>query len=330
MLIDSAYAVSHRTQLLVSLLSDVPLYLLYGLICLSSYYICRFFPLRTTKWYILLPILIVAAFIASGVTLLLGDNWIQFIDSFNLSTSIIKIYEPWVLGIYGILILVFLLISAIHYVIIAFEQSKEIERRTLELQLLAQDAELRALRAQIDPHFLFNSLNSISALTTVDPEKARSMTILLGDFFRKSLNLSAQKYILLKDELDLISDFLTIEQIRFGLRLKVKLNIEDICKKVMVPPLILQPLVENAVRHGIAHLIEGGTIEINCRKLGNRLSIEVKNPVEPERPKSKSTGLGLKNVQLRLSTLYANEAHVEIESTNSFFHIKINLPIFEG
>ena len=214
-----------------------------------------------------------------------------------------------------------------HYVIIGFERSNESERQTFELRLLAQDAELRALRAQIDPHFLFNSLNSISALTTNDPAKARTMTLMLADFFRKSLDLGSRNSIPINDELALISEFLTIEQVRFGARLQIDQDIKEECQKVMVPPLILQPLVENAVRHGIAHLVNGGTIRIHCERRGDRLVIQIENPIDSDRPRRKGSGLGLKNVRLRLDTLYGNEARVDVEETNEYFRVMLLLPL---
>jgi LytS/YehU family sensor histidine kinase len=270
---------------------------------------------------------IVAGFIAAGVEFLIGYNWILLIDSLKLTSPILPLYEFWLAGIFGYLILVFLLVAAMHYIIITFEQSQEAERQTLELQVLAQDAELRALRAQIDPHFLFNSLNSISALTASDPAKARSMTIMLGNFFRKSLDLSAQKYILLDDELKLISEFLTIEQVRFGSRLRIEQEIKEECRKISIPPLLLQPIVENAVRHGIAHLIDGGTVRIQCDLTDQRLTVQIENPVDPDRPKRKGIGLGLKNVRLRLDTIYGNNARVDVEETNEYFRVKLSFPI---
>jgi LytS/YehU family sensor histidine kinase len=235
-------------------------------------------------------------------------------------------YEPWIAGIFSLLVLIFLLIAATHYVIISFEQSRETELQTFELKVLAQDAELRALRAQIDPHFLFNSLNSISALTASDPAKARTMTLLLADFFRKSLEFGGKKNISLENELSLVSDFLTIEQVRFGSRLKVEQDIQEECKKALVPPLILQPLIENAVRHGIAHLVEGGTVRIHCEGRGGKLCLQVDNPVDVDRPKRKGTGVGVRNVRSRLETLYGNEARVDVEETNEYYRIKLSFP----
>ncbi len=260
LLIEAPYIISYNSQWAGLLLCDIPLELFFAFVCLSSYYLCRSFPIKTTRWYNLFAILLIAAAIAAGIELAVGYGWVQLIDSFKITSAVAPLYEPWVAGIYSVLGLIFLLVAAMHYVIIAFEQSGDAERQAFELKLLAQDAELRALRAQIDPHFLFNSLNSISALTTNDPARARTMTLMLADFFRKSLELGSRDFIPLNDELALISDFLTIEQVRFGARLKVEKDIAENCGRALVPSLILLPLVENAVRHGIAHCVDGGTI----------------------------------------------------------------------
>jgi signal transduction histidine kinase len=327
LLIELPFIFTYKNLSAVLLLSDIPLYIFFAFICLSSYYLCRAFPVKTTKWYNLLSLFVVAAAIAAGIELIMGYGWVQLIDSFKLGPPIGSLYEPWIAGISSILVLIFLLVASMHYVIIASERSNESERQTYELRLLAQDAELRALRAQIDPHFLFNSLNSISSLTTNDPEKARTMTLMLADFFRKSLELGSHNHISLKDELALITEFLTIEQVRFGARLKVEMDIKEDCQKVMVPPLILQPLVENAVRHGIAHLVEGGTIQFHCERRGDRIVIQIQNPIDLDRPRRKGSGLGLKNVRARLNTLYGYEARVDVEETNEYFQINLTVPI---
>jgi two-component system, LytTR family, sensor histidine kinase AlgZ len=327
LLIEIPFVFQYKNQWAVFLLSDIPLNLFFSFICLSSYYLCKVFPVKTTQWYNLISLFIVAAFIVAGIELLAGYGWVHLIDSLKIAPAISPLYEPWIAGIFSELVLIFLLIASMHYVIIGFERSNESERQTFELKLLAQDAELRALRAQIDPHFLFNSLNSISALTTNDPAKARTMTLMLADFFRKSLDLGSRSKIPLHDELALILEFLTIEQVRFGARLKIEQDIKEECQKVMIPPLLLQPLVENAVRHGIAHLVEGGTVRIHCEKRGDRLVIQIGNPIDPDCPKRKGTGLGLKNVRSRLDTLYGNEARVDVEETNEYFQVILLLPL---
>jgi len=330
LLIEIPFIYTYKNQWVVFLLSDIPLSIFFAFICLSSYYLCRIFPIKITHWYNLLSLFLVAGCIATGVELLIGYGWIQLIDSLKIASAVSPLYEPWIAGIFTILVLIFLLVASLHYVIIGFERSSESERQTFELKLLAQDAELRALRAQIDPHFLFNSLNSISALTTSDSGKARTMTLMLADFFRKSLELGARNHIPLHDELALILEFLTIEQVRFGGRLKVEQEIKEECQKVMIPPLLLQPLVENAVRHGIAHLVEGGTIRLQCERRVDRIVIQIQNPIDLDRPRRKGSGLGLKNVRSRLNTLYGNEARLDVEETNDYFQIKLSFPIYNN
>lgn len=207
-----------------------------------------------------------------------------------------------------------------------FEASREVERRAYELKLLAQDAELRALRAQIDPHFLFNSLNSISALTTQDPSAAREMCILLGDFLRKSLKVGTEEKISLSEEIALIMNFLAIEKVRFGNRLNVEMNVDERSTSTAVPPLLLQPLIENAIKHGIAQRIDGGTIVLSSEQNGSTLHIKIKNPVDADQKKVIGNKIGLQNVKDRLRKLYGNDARIDTELEDGFFVVDLSLP----
>jgi two-component system, LytTR family, sensor histidine kinase AlgZ len=135
----------------------------------------------------------------------------------------------------------------------------------MQVRMLTRDAELRALKAQVNPHFLFNSLNSISALTSSDAAKAREMCILLGEFLRRTLGLGEKSAIPLEEEMSLIRAFLSVEKIRFGERLRMEMTVPKECLDFSVPPLLLQPLVENGVGHGIANLVEGGSIRLDVK-----------------------------------------------------------------
>ena len=140
----------------------------------------------------------------------------------------------------------------------AFGASQAAERRALQFEIASREAELRALRAQIHPHFLFNSLNSINALIAARPEEARRLCVRLGDFLRRSLTFGSREAIPLAEELDLAEQLLSIEKVRFGERLSHAIVADEAARACTVPPLLLQPLVENAVTHGIAQLLEGG------------------------------------------------------------------------
>src|SRR5262249_38358585 len=153
------------------------------------------------------------------------------------------------------------------YAALAAAASREAERRDAESRTLAREAELQALRMQLNPHFLFNSLHSIAALATLDGARAREMCVRLADFLRSSLRLGSKESIPLREELALAKNYLDVERVRFGERLQVHEEIEPACEDCGVPALLLQPLVENAVKHGIAGLVEGGCIRVAAQRL---------------------------------------------------------------
>jgi LytS/YehU family sensor histidine kinase len=226
-------------------------------------------------------------------------------------------------------VLVFLLVLSVHYVVLAFEAVRDAERHQFELQVLTRDAELRALRAQIDPHFLYNSLNSISALTTVDPPGARRMCLLLGEFMRNTLKVSMLDRIPLSDELALADGFLGIEQVRFGARLRVERAIDASASACRIPPLVLQPLMENAVAHGIARMIDGGVIRLAIARKGDRVTILVENPRDPDEPPRRGAGVGLDNVRRRLAAAFPGSARMDAAQTPDGFRVELELPCVE-
>jgi LytS/YehU family sensor histidine kinase len=196
----------------------------------------------------------------------------------------------------------------------------------METSIQAREAELRALKAQINPHFLFNSLNSISALTSIDPSRARDMCVLLGDFLRLTLGLGEKTSVRFSEELDLLQKYMAIEKVRFGERLKMHEEIQEESKVCLLPPLLLQPLVENAVKHGIASLPEGGEIRLAVQRQNGRLAILVENSWDPEAPPRRSGGLGLKNVQRRLEARYGKDASLRISTEGELFQVSLSLP----
>jgi LytS/YehU family sensor histidine kinase len=213
-----------------------------------------------------------------------------------------------------------------HLVLAVVERSRAAERRALELQVLARDAELKALKAQLDPHFLFNSLNSVAALIGTDAPAARRMCFLMAGFFRKSLGLGRREAIPLAEEIYLAETFLAIEEVRFGDRLRARFEIEESALALAVPPLVLQPLVENAVHHGVAHLVEGGEVRVAARRRDDLLELTVENPCDPERPASRGAGVGLANVGARLEALFGHRARLAVEATPERFRVALLLP----
>ena len=194
-------------------------------------------------------------------------------------------------------------------------------RREERLRELAARSELKALKAQINPHFLFNALNSISALISSDPEEAQRTLERLAGIFRGTLLASEKETVPLRKEMELVDAYLDVERARFGKRLRVEESIDDAARDVPVPPLILQPLVENAVRHGISPAVEGGTLRISAEIEGGHLHIVVLDDGQGtgliELEEMLSGGYGLRNVRDRLQTRFGEGDWFRFESSKA-------------
>ncbi|HEY1042560.1 MAG TPA: histidine kinase [Telluria sp.] len=302
----------------------VPMTLVYAFAAgFPAYYLCRAFPLAGAASFRLVGVLAVSAVMAAGVWTAAVMAWNEVLAAGGAG---IAISRPARAVIFGIGIALYLLCAMANYLVNEFERTRTAERREMQSKLMAQDAELRMLRTQIDPHFLFNSLNSISALTSVDPKRAREMTLQLSDFFRHSLGLEAHRKVTLEEEATLVRHFLAIEKVRFGQRLGVLLEIEDEARPCLLPPMILQPLVENAVKHGIGALPEGGTVSVLARRTGSILRVTVENDVDPDAAPMGGNGIGLSNVRNRLAAAYAHQASVHWSHENNKFRVELALP----
>jgi two-component system, LytTR family, sensor histidine kinase AlgZ len=304
----------------------LPMTVIYAFLCLSSWYLCIFFPLQKGNLLRLFAVFVPAALVSSMIWILAGKVLIDMLGSAPPLLLQRESYSRMAPFLAAAGILLFLLNVAVNYLMIFFNKNIDMERRALQLRLLAQQAEMKALKAQIDPHFLFNSLNSISALITIDAAGSRKMCLMLSDFLRKSLRLGAKKFITLEEELELSSMYLDIEKIRLGSRLVVTMHIKEECKKCIVPPLLLQPLVENALTHGIRHLLDGGEIRIAAEKYGSHLQIAVENSQDPEKPSQKGEGIGLANVRGRLMALFESEARLECMETPNTYQAVLIMP----
>jgi LytS/YehU family sensor histidine kinase len=198
---------------------------------------------------------------------------------------------------------------------------------------LAQ-AQLKALKMQLHPHFLFNTLHSISSLVLDDPPKANSMIARLGDFLRLTLDHSDQQLVTLQQEMEFVRCYLEIEQVRFGERLKVVYQVEPGTTSALVPHLILQPLVENAIQHAIAPRRDRGQITISARQTGDLLELEIRDtgagPATTRAP-GNGHGLGLANVRARLAGLYGSAALFEAgRGSDSGLTARIRIPFQAG
>jgi len=207
------------------------------------------------------------------------------------------------------------------------QEYKENEQRKADAERLAREAELYNLRQQLQPHFLFNSLNSIIALIGRKPEEARNMTFQLSDFLRGTLRKDDQQLIPFKDELDHLKLYLEIEKVRFGHRLETQVRYSDDCLSMLLPAMIVQPLVENAIKFGLYDTTGDVTISIDAACQDQLLEIEVKNPYDStNNAPRKGTGFGLRGVQRRLFLLFGRTDLLETKSTKHIFTSVIRIP----
>ena len=309
-----------------ALVQVLPPLLVYAFICLSAWYVCRATPLATSHVSRVLTASMVAAWVGAALWLALSEAWLATLESMPEVAPITARYRAQTPFLFTVSVMLYLLVVAVHYVVLSFEAVRAAERQQLELQVLTRDAELRALRAQVNPHFLYNSLNSISALTGSDAAAARRMCLLLAEFLRTTLRVSMQQSITMAEELSLAEQYLSIEQVRFGARLQVERSIDEGALECQVPPLVLQPLLENSVGHGIAGLIDGGTIRLDIARRGERLSIVVENPRDPDALPRKRGGVGLDNVRKRLAIVFGGAARLDAAASPTGFRVAIDLP----
>src|SRR3984893_291849 len=304
----------------------VPLCFIYEFVCLSAWYSCKAAPIQTTPPKRLFLTHTVAAVIVSLLWVQVAKLIAYLLSQLHAFQGLDQKFAPQVPLLFAAGFLLYSLAVASHYVILEIEQSRAAQARVLQTSVLARDAELKALKAQINPHFLFNSLNSISALTSIDASRAQEMCILLADFLRMTLGLGEKALVPLREELELLQRFLAIERVRFGERLHIDAHIQTQAQSCLLPPLLFQPLVENAIIHGIATQPAGGTVRLAAECSGGHLHLSIENSVDPDAPAPRKSGLGLANVRQRLEARYGKEANLRATAEEDFFRVTIALP----
>jgi two-component system, LytTR family, sensor histidine kinase AlgZ len=309
-----------------ALLFALPVMALYGFMLTSAYYPCRSLPLSNRAAVQVVVVYGGASLLSAAAWLGLCLVWNNLIGDLGITTENVHINQQLAIVLFVGASLLYLVSLLAHDVIIAYDNIRAAERRQAASQLLARDAELQMLRSQINPHFLFNSLNSISALTSIDASAARSMAIELGNFYRKTLAISAHQYISFAEEVELCQHFLAIEKIRFGEKLQASLELEPASLNAQVPAMFMQPLIENAIKHGICNLSDGGVVYIKSALENSWLHIAISNPVEAESSATIGTGTGLKNFKARIHSLYQERSRISWYRAHDNFYLDIIIP----
>lgn len=226
---------------------------------------------------------------------------------------------------FSLLILTF--ISVITYMLSRLEEQRSKEKRIADAEQLAKEAELSVLRQKLQPHFLFNSLNSISALAISQPDEARNMIHQLSDFLRGTMKKDDQKLVPFEEELNHLNLYLEIEKVRFGHRLKVLFEVDEQTLKCHLPPLAMQPIVENAIKFGLYGTLEETAIEIKAEYSKGYLLLKVINGFDADsQGEGSGTGFGLSSIQRRLFLLYARNDLIKTEKTENTFTTTLKIP----
>jgi len=291
---------------------------------LSMWYPCEYYRNKESKTVNLiinhLSVMVFAGFVWIGasynILILLSDEDEAY-RSFLYDSLLFR-------GISGIFY--YSIVLLIYYILSYYQNLQEKISNEGKLRELLRTAELNYLKSQINPHFLFNSLNSISSLTLSMPEKARDMIILLSDFLRYVVSQPENKPVPLKHEIENIKRYLEIEKVRFGEKLEFVFNIPDDCLNTLIPVLILQPLYENAVKHGVYESVDPITIHTEARFGSDWVEIKISNNYENFVVQAKGAGIGIKNIRERLRLMFNNPDLLSIKKEDNIFEVLLKIP----
>ncbi len=253
----------------------------------------------------LLPRLILTAVFFAGIMSLITNE-------LNVAFTQQPIPFPWIAFFLDVLSSsVFLVLwNSVYFTFHFFQRSRVQEMNNLQLSADNNEIELKNLRSQLNPHFLFNSLNSIRALIEIDPNQAKDNITKLANLLRKSLVVGKEQLVPLREEIEIVKTYLDLEKVRFEERIDVKIEIELPLLGILIPPFMLQTLVENAIKHGISKRIEGGTIWIRAKRFSEKVVLSVEN--HGKMGKTVDTGIGIENTIRRLEIQYKGKANFSL------------------
>jgi two-component system LytT family sensor kinase len=240
----------------------------------------------------------------------------QKLTIFSFSQSLINFW--FVFFVWSVLYFSF------HYI----RNYRKAEIQQLKMQGSLKEAELNKLKSQLNPHFMFNAMNSIRALIDENPQKAKEAVTQLSNILRQTLTLEKNKLISFDDEMTLVKDYLALEKIRFEERLNYSFHLDESSSQYKIPPMLLQTLVENAIKHGISKLTEGGIVDITTKQIENKkLQIEIINTGDYNPDANPQSGYGLENTRNRLAFVFADDASFLIANENHTVKTQIVVPL---
>jgi len=316
-----------QADLLVSVIDSLVFNSILCGLGLSYWYTAKFISLDKNNLSKVIFTHILGGILLTIIWLLIGFNIIKlFVTN---TDDYIKFFYETLSWRFLIGLLIYFLITSFYYIITYYTGFQEKLVTENKFKNLATEAELKSLKFQINPHFIFNSLNSLSALTTIDPKKAKVMIQKLADFLRFTLSNNEIQKNKLYDELKNIKLYLEIEKIRFEDKFEYVEIINEECKKVLVPNMILQPLIENAIKHAVYETLEKITLTLSCERENDYLHIKLSNNFDSDSKTNKGPGIGLNNIGERLKLLYGRDDLFKINKTDDTFSVSMYIPLFD-
>ncbi len=298
---------------------------IFALLAINLWHLVRFNTFENKTLYQIILNHVAGAVTISVVGLILFYIIVfMFLDLNSLEQQFLflTIYYRFVIYLIYYLATIIVLYLIIYYL---YFKEKLINEKTL--QTLMKDNELKTLKYQINPHFIFNSLNSISSLILAEDKRAHEMTVKLSNFIRSTLSKNDNQFVTLCEELKNIDLYLEIEKIRFFDKFNYEKSVEPDCNNVIIPSMIIQPLIENAIKHGVYESINPVTISINVTNIKGYTIISVKNNFDPDSIPHKGEGIGLTNIAERLKLIYKQDKLLKITKTINTFTADIYIPL---
>ena len=293
---------------------------------LSTWYLSKSIELEMQNYFILLSQHLLAAVAVILIWLFSAMLYSEILVIVTKSAAWRQMFNRALPLLSAVSTLFYFLSISFNYLVLAMEKIRNAEKEALENRLAASSAELRALQSTIHPHFLFNSLTALTSLIHVEPGKAEEACRKLSDFLRYSIKYGQRGFVTLAEEMDRVADYLSIEQIRLGERLKIKMQIAPEAQKLLIPPLILLPLVENSIKHGVSQQILGGELSLKITRENEYVNVVIKNPLSDNGAANYGEGLGLSTLRKKLDSVYGPKYHLEIEKSKETFTAKLWLP----
>lgn len=298
--------------------------LVYGLIAIAIWYPATQFKPKNRN----IPILVLNHVSVAALSLLTWLFSVRWLTASILSEKE-SYMEFWQSSLYfriGAGIFIYAVVVLSYHLMMSMENIARKNMREANLENMLRETELMALRSQINPHFLFNSLNSISSLTVTDPSRAREMVIKLSEFMRYALSRKEDKSVPLSTELENLRLYLDIEKVRFGNKLRVIEEFDPESLSVKIPNMILQPLYENAIKHGVYESIGEVVVHVVTIMAEGGITIKIENDFDPENIPASGTGTGLRNIKRRLELYYRDEAMLQTHKEGNRFIAEIFIP----